>query len=76
MAEINQFLGSDIANDDSNVTLQDILEAGKITKPMLYKIINSFGYNFTKNSVINLNVSTQLDSFLSLFGNQTLNLNS
>jgi hypothetical protein len=43
---------------------------------MLYKIINSFGYNFTKTSVVTLNASTQLDSLLELFGNQTLNLNS
>jgi hypothetical protein len=43
---------------------------------MLYRILNSFGYNFTELSRFRLNVTTQFDSLLALLGNTTWTINN
>lgn len=53
---------------DSNVTINDILKEGKFTKQAIYNIINSFGYNYTENSTVKLNITTQLEDLISLIG--------
>jgi hypothetical protein len=74
--QINSLIGTEIGSDSSNVTIQDVLQKGRLTKPMLYRILNSFGYNFTELSRFRLNVTTQFDSLLALLGNTTWTINN
>jgi hypothetical protein len=74
--QINSLIGTEIGSDSSNVTIEDVLQQGRLTKPMLYRILNSFGYNFTEMSRFRLNVTTQFDSLLALLGNTTWTINN
>lgn len=74
--QINSLIGTEIGSDSSNVTIEEVLQQGRLTKPMLYRILNSFGYNFTELSRFRLNLTTQFDSLLALLGNTTWNINN
>lgn len=70
--QIDSFLASDLAPGSTNFTLRNLIDSGgRLSKPMLYRILNSFGYNFTSNSRVRLNITTQLDQLIDLFGNTT-----